>query len=68
MATRLTLQWRILDGDEVALVFDKSTWATFDIEAQALGIDTGEMIIRALAELLGPIERLKRTSFGDDQS
>jgi hypothetical protein len=52
---KLNLEWKILDGNQVALIFDKPTWLIFQTTADARGLDTGEMIVEALAKLLGPV-------------
>jgi len=54
---RLTLEWRVLDADHVALVFDKKTWGLYQLTADAWGVDTGAMIAEAVAKLLGPTVR-----------
>ena len=51
---RLNLEWKIIDRDHVALIFDKPTWALFQSTADSRGVDTGDMIAEAVANLLGP--------------
>ena len=51
---RLTLEWKILDRDHVALIFDKPTWKMFQDTADERGLDTSDMIVETLARLLGP--------------
>jgi hypothetical protein len=50
---KLNLEWKILDRDHVALIFDKTTFAAFQSIADARGLDTQNMISEALARLLG---------------
>jgi hypothetical protein len=52
---KLNLQWKMIDRDHVALVFDKPTWMVFQTTADSRGLDTQDMIAEALAKLLGPI-------------
>ena len=52
---KLNIEWKVLDRDHVALVFDKPTWMAFQTTADSRGLDTQEMIAEALAKLLGPI-------------
>jgi hypothetical protein len=68
VVTRLTLEWRKLDREHAALVFDVPTWAIFAAEAKARGIEPSEMIVRAIAELLGPAERINRFPLDDPGS
>jgi hypothetical protein len=49
----LRLEWRILDDEHVALVFDKSAWAAFEQTAALRATDASEMIAEALAGLMG---------------
>lgn len=51
----LNLEWKILDRNHVALVFDKTTWAVFQDTADARGVDTQNMIVEALSKSLGQI-------------
>jgi hypothetical protein len=50
---KLNLEWKILDRDHVALIFDKTTYAAFQSIADARGLDTQNMISESLARLLG---------------
>ena len=52
---KLNLEWKIIDGNRVALIFDKPSWIAFQTTADARGVDTGDMIAEALAKLLGPV-------------
>jgi hypothetical protein len=52
---KLSLEWKIIDGNKVALLFDKPTWALFQSVADSRNADTGQMITEAIAQLLGPI-------------
>jgi hypothetical protein len=52
---RLNLEWKIIDGNHVALVFDKPTWLAFQTTADSRGLDTSEMITEALVKLLGTV-------------
>jgi hypothetical protein len=37
---KLNLKWKIIDSDRVALLFDKPTFAAFQIVADARGVET----------------------------
>jgi hypothetical protein len=52
---KLNLEWKILDDNRVALVFDKTSWLAFQSTADARGVDTCEMIAEAVVKLLGPV-------------
>ena len=52
---KLNLEWKILDSNQVALIFDKTSWLAFQMTADSRGVDTSEMIIEALVKLLGPV-------------
>ena len=52
---KLNLEWKVLDRDHVALVFDKTTYAAFQSVADARGLDTQNMITEALARLVGTL-------------
>jgi len=52
---KLSLEWKMLDRDHVALVMDKTTYAAFQSVADARGVDTQDMISEALARLLGTL-------------
>ena len=52
---RLSLEWKTIDKDHVALIFHKDTFLAFQNIADAKGVDTTEMISEALVKLLGPI-------------
>jgi len=58
---RLSLEWTLLDQDHVALVFDKNTWKAFQLVAEDRGLDASEMILEALAKLLGTAMRVHPT-------
>jgi len=51
----LNLEWKILDRDHVALIFDKTAWTTLQSTADARGVDTQDMIVEAVVDLLGLI-------------
>jgi hypothetical protein len=51
----LNSEWKIIDKDRFALLFDKPTFSAFQTVADARGLETTEMIAQALAELLGPV-------------
>ena len=51
----LNLEWKILDRDHVALVFDKAAWTTLQTTADARGLDTHDMIVEAVVNVLGLI-------------
>jgi hypothetical protein len=48
-------EWKMLDRDHVALIFDKTAWTTLQSTADARGVDTQDMIVQAVVNLLGPI-------------
>jgi hypothetical protein len=52
---RLNLEWKILDDNRVALVFDKTSWVALQTMADSRGLDTSEMITEAVVKLLGPV-------------
>jgi hypothetical protein len=52
---KLNLEWKVLDRDHVALVFDKTTYAAFQSVADSRGLDTQDMISEALARSLGTL-------------
>jgi hypothetical protein len=52
---KLNIEWKLLDRDHVALVFDKPTWMISQTTADQRGLDTQQMIAEALAKLLGPL-------------
>ena len=52
---RINLKWKIIDESHVALIFDRSTFAAFQIIADARGVEPTDMIAEALAKLLGPV-------------
>jgi hypothetical protein len=52
---KLNLEWKILDGSQVALIFDKTSWLAFQSTADSRGVDTCEMIAAAVVKLLGPV-------------
>ena len=52
---KLNIEWKILDRDHVALVFDKPTRTIFQTTADSRSTNTQSMILEALAKLLGPI-------------
>ena len=52
---KLNIEWKLLDRDHVALVFDKPTWMAFQTTADSRGLDTQDMIAEALAKLLGKV-------------
>ena len=51
----LNLEWKIIDSNRVALLFDKATFSAFQTVADFRGLETTDMIAQALAELLGPV-------------
>jgi hypothetical protein len=51
----LNLEWKIIDGNRVALIFDTPSWRAFQTTADARGVDTSDMITEALVKLLSPI-------------
>lgn len=51
----LNLEWKVVDSDHVALLFDKPTFLVFQNAADARGLETTDMIAQALAQLLGPV-------------
>ena len=52
---KLSLEWKIIDKQHVALIFDKPTFAVFQQTADTRGVETTDMIVEALVKLLGPI-------------
>ncbi len=52
---KLCLEWKVLDQDHVALIFDKPTFAAFQLVAETKGIEPTEMISEAVVGLLGII-------------
>lgn len=50
---KLTLEWRVLDGQHVALVFDIPSWRLLEHEAKERGMETTDMIAGGVAMLLG---------------
>jgi hypothetical protein len=52
---RLSLEWRDLDAEQTALVFDKETWKAYETTAELRGINAEEMITRAVVGLLGQV-------------
>lgn len=52
---KLNLEWKIVDKDHVALIFDKPTFKAFQDIATSRGLDTTDMIAQAVSELLGPV-------------
>jgi hypothetical protein len=55
---KLKLEWRMLDREHVALVFDPETWRLFEITAADRQRDASEMVAEAVAGLLGPAHRV----------
>jgi hypothetical protein len=51
---KLNLEWQLIDGNRVALIFDKSSWMAFQTTAETRGIETTDMISEAVVKLLGP--------------
>lgn len=51
----ITLDWLIVDGEHVALVFDKTAFSAFQSLAAARGIETTELITETLAGLFGDV-------------
>ena len=37
---KLNLEWKILDSNQVALIFDKTSWLAFQMTADSRGVDT----------------------------
>ena len=56
----LNLEWRVLERNKVALIFDATTWSLFQETADSRGVDTQSMIIEALANALGSIVARRR--------
>jgi hypothetical protein len=52
---RVNLEWKVLDEDRVALIFDKPAWLAFQSVADGRGLDTSDMISETIVRLLGPI-------------
>jgi hypothetical protein len=50
----LNIEWKIIDSDRVASLFDKATFSAFQTAAAFRGLETTDMIAGALAELLEP--------------
>jgi len=59
--TRFHLQWKVLDKEHYALIFDNAAWTLLQDKADALGVDTCDMISDAIASLLGEITSKKVT-------
>lgn len=51
----ITLHWLIVDGEHVALVFDRAAFAAFQALAVTQGIETTELITETLARLFGDV-------------
>jgi len=51
------LEWRIIDRNRVALEFDRATWLLLQDAADRRDIDTTDMVVEAIAKLLGPTFR-----------
>lgn len=51
----LNLEWKVVDRDHIALLFDKPTFLAFQTAAEAHGLEATDMIGQALARLLGPV-------------
>jgi len=58
---RLHLEWKALDKEHYALIFDNAAWKLLQDKADALGIDTCDMVAEAIANLLGKITSKKVT-------
>ena len=52
---KLSLEWRILDKEHVALVFDAESWKTYEVTAAARQCDASDMIVEAVINLLGEV-------------
>ena len=52
---KLSLEWKLLDHKQVALIFDTATWALLQMTADAKGFNTQDMIVEAVVNLLGPV-------------
>ncbi|HTT83349.1 MAG TPA: hypothetical protein VMF67_07695 [Rhizomicrobium sp.] len=52
---KIGLEWRVLDRDHVALVFDKTSFKAFQDVADQLGVETTDMIANAVVKVLGPV-------------
>ena len=52
---RFKLEWRVIDRNNIALVFHKDTFAMFRSIADKRGVETTDMIAAHLMKLLGPV-------------
>ena len=59
--TPLHLEWKVLDTEHYALIFDTPAWKLLQQKADALGVDTCDMVSEAIANLLGEITSKKVT-------
>lgn len=59
--TPLHLEWKILDKEHYALILDTPAWKLLQEKADALGVDTCDMVSEAIANLLGEITSKKVT-------
>jgi hypothetical protein len=59
--TRLHLEWKALDKEHYALIFNTPAWKLLQEKADALGVDTCDMVAEAIANLLGKITSKKVT-------
>lgn len=55
---KLRLEWRVIDKNHVALIFDPPTWALLEQEAQSRGMETTDMVAGGVAMLLGRAVRV----------
>ena len=53
--SKLSLEWKVLDGGHAALVFDLGTWRIYESVAAERGTNAQAMITRAVADLLGTV-------------
>jgi hypothetical protein len=52
---KLSIEWRILDGKKVALIFDPPTWAMLQLIADERGISAKHLVSEAIAKLFGSV-------------
>lgn len=57
---KLKLEWKIINRDQVSLIFDTSTWLLLQDKANARGMETTTMVAEAIANLLGPVVATKQ--------
>ena len=53
--TKLKFEWKILNRNQVALIFDQHAFAAFQSVAESRGVETTDLITNAIVKLLGPV-------------